>query len=65
VCELVVPITKLLQKSSKFQCSDECEVGFQELKKILASSPVLALPEGSEGFMTYSDMSIKRNWDES
>jgi len=57
--KLAMPITRLLQKSNKFEWSDECEINFQELKKRLASAPVLALPKGNEGFVIFSDASRK------
>ncbi|XP_075112299.1 uncharacterized protein LOC142182177 [Nicotiana tabacum] len=42
---------------TKFQWSDACERSFHELKKRLTSAPVLALPEGSEGYVVYCDAS--------
>ena len=43
------PLTKLTQKSAKFQWNDACERSFQELKDRLTSAPVLTLPEGPDG----------------
>jgi len=37
----------------------ECEDSFQELKRLLVFSPILAIPEGNEGFVIYSDASKK------
>ncbi|KAH0694961.1 hypothetical protein KY285_022058 [Solanum tuberosum] len=41
------PLTKLTQKTVKFQWSEACEKNFQELKKRLITAPVLTLPEDS------------------
>jgi len=57
--KLTLPITKLLRKTTKFEWTPECEDSFQELKKHLASTPILAIPEGNEGFVIYSDASKK------
>ncbi|WMV45576.1 hypothetical protein MTR67_038961, partial [Solanum verrucosum] len=36
---------------------DECERSFQELRNKLTSTPVLVLPEGTEGYAVYCDAS--------
>ena len=54
---LSAPLTKLTQKAAKFQWTEACEHSFQELKDRLTSAPVLALPEGSEGYAVYCDAS--------
>ncbi|XP_073064159.1 uncharacterized mitochondrial protein AtMg00860-like [Primulina eburnea] len=41
---IAIPLTKLTQKNSKFQWSEECEQSFETLKKKLTSTPVLVLP---------------------
>ncbi|GAV73625.1 hypothetical protein CFOL_v3_17108, partial [Cephalotus follicularis] len=53
------PLTQLTQKNSSFVWDDSCEASFQELKSRLISAPVLALPEGNEGFTVYTDASGK------
>ncbi|XP_060212021.1 uncharacterized protein LOC132639598 [Lycium barbarum] len=53
---LSTPLMKLTQKTAKFQWNDACKWIFQELKDRLTSAPVLALPEGSEG---YGDPDLK------
>nr|XP_009781375.1 PREDICTED: uncharacterized protein LOC104230309 [Nicotiana sylvestris] len=50
-------LTKLTQKAVKFQWSDACEKSFQELKSRLTSTPILTLPEGTEGFVVYCNSS--------
>ncbi|GJS38109.1 putative nucleotidyltransferase, ribonuclease H [Tanacetum coccineum] len=52
-------MTKLTQKSVKFDCGDKQEAAFQLLKQKLCSAPILALPEGSEDFIAYCDASKK------
>ncbi|XP_070002479.1 uncharacterized protein [Nicotiana sylvestris] len=54
---LVYPLTKLTQKVVKFQWSDACERSFKELKSRLTTTPVLTLPEATEGFVMYCDAS--------
>lgn len=51
------PLTKLTQKSAKFQWSDACERSFQLLKERLTSAPVLTLLEGPNGYIVYCDAS--------
>ena len=51
------PLTKLTHKASKFQWNDACERSFQDLKNKLTSTPILVLPEGTEGYEVYCDAS--------
>ncbi|GKD35841.1 putative reverse transcriptase domain-containing protein [Tanacetum coccineum] len=44
-------MTKLTQKSVKFDWGEKAEAAFQLLKQKLCSAPILALPEGSENFV--------------
>ncbi|GKE09217.1 putative reverse transcriptase domain-containing protein [Tanacetum coccineum] len=52
-------MTKLTQKSVKFDWTEKAETAFQLLKQKLCSTPILALPEGSENFVVYYDASHK------
>nr|GEV20048.1 hypothetical protein [Tanacetum cinerariifolium] len=52
-------MTKLTQKTVKFDWSDKEEAAFQLIKQKLCSAPILALPEESEDFVIYCDASIK------
>ncbi|GKC35778.1 putative reverse transcriptase domain-containing protein [Tanacetum coccineum] len=52
-------MTKLTQKKVKFDWGDKQEAAFQLLKQKLCSTPILALPEGSEDFIVYCDDSKK------
>nr|GEW70768.1 hypothetical protein [Tanacetum cinerariifolium] len=53
------PMTKLAQKSMKFDWGEKEEAVFQFLKQKLCSATILALPEGSENFVVYCDASHK------
>ncbi|GKA24563.1 putative reverse transcriptase domain-containing protein [Tanacetum coccineum] len=52
-------MTKVTQKSVKFNWGEKEETTFQTLKQKLCSAPILALPEGSENFIVYCDASHK------
>ena len=56
---IALPLTKLLRKGVKYSWNEEQEKSFEELKKRLVSSPILALPSGSGGYQVYSDTSKK------
>nr|GEU61664.1 putative reverse transcriptase domain-containing protein [Tanacetum cinerariifolium] len=45
------PMTKLTEKSMKFDWGEKAEAAFQLLKQKLCSAPILALPVGSENFV--------------
>ncbi|GJS19589.1 putative reverse transcriptase domain-containing protein [Tanacetum coccineum] len=53
------PMTKLTQKSVKFDWTEKAKTAFQLLTHKLCSASILALPEGSENFMVYCDASRK------
>ncbi|GJW66712.1 putative reverse transcriptase domain-containing protein [Tanacetum coccineum] len=57
--KIAKPMTKLTQKSVKFDCGEMEEASFQTLKQKLCSAPILALPEGSENSVVYYDASHK------
>jgi hypothetical protein len=57
--KLLGPLTTLTKKNTCFVWTDKCEHSFQELKKRLATSSVLALPTESSNFVVYSDASKK------
>nr|GEX16410.1 retrotransposable element Tf2 [Tanacetum cinerariifolium]GEX16422.1 retrotransposable element Tf2 [Tanacetum cinerariifolium] len=50
-------MTKLTQKSVKFEWTEKAKTAFQLLKQKLCSAPILALPEGSD--VVYYDASHK------
>ncbi|GJW52485.1 putative reverse transcriptase domain-containing protein [Tanacetum coccineum] len=51
------PLTLLTQKNKKFKWGDEQEITFQTLEDMLCDAPILALPEGTNGFVVYCDTS--------
>ena len=55
--KIATPLTKLTRKDVKYDCVDACQKSFDELKGRLTSAPVLALPNGRDGFVVYSDAS--------
>ncbi|GJT46097.1 putative reverse transcriptase domain-containing protein [Tanacetum coccineum] len=57
--KIAKPMTKLTQKSVKFNWSEKEEIVFQTLKQKLYGAPILALPEGSENFIVCCDASHK------
>ena len=54
---IAAPLTKLTRKDVKYDWVDACQQSFEELKSRLTSAPVLALPNGRDGFVVYSDAS--------
>ena len=54
---IVSPLTTLTQKCKKFEWSEACKKSFQLLKDSFTSALVLTLPEGTKGFVMYSDAS--------
>ncbi|GKB28726.1 putative reverse transcriptase domain-containing protein [Tanacetum coccineum] len=48
-------MTKLTQKSVKFEWGDKEEEAFQLLKHKLCNAPILAFPEGIKNFVVYYD----------
>ena len=55
--KIASPLTKLTRKDVKYDWVDACQQSFEELKGRLTSAPVLALPNGRDGFVVYSDAS--------
>ncbi|GJT43742.1 putative reverse transcriptase domain-containing protein, partial [Tanacetum coccineum] len=53
------PMTKLTQKSVKFDWGEKVEAAFQLLKQKLYSAPILTLLEESKNFVVYCDASHK------
>ncbi|WVZ89138.1 hypothetical protein U9M48_035583 [Paspalum notatum var. saurae] len=55
--KIAKPMTSLTKKNVKFIWSPKCEEGFQELKKLLMTAPVLAQPNVTKPFDVYCDAS--------
>nr|GEV40318.1 putative reverse transcriptase domain-containing protein [Tanacetum cinerariifolium] len=53
------PLTKLTQKNKPYMWGDDEEEAFQIMKLKLYSASILSLPEGSEDFVVYCDVSLK------
>ena len=47
----------MLHKNTKYEWTVDCQKSFDELKRKLTTTPVLALPNGMGGFEVYSDAS--------
>ncbi|KAA0037766.1 putative polyprotein [Cucumis melo var. makuwa] len=54
---LAFPLTTLTRKNVKFEWSNKCEQSFQELKKRLVTTPILALPVTGKDYVIYCDAS--------
>jgi len=52
-----MPLTQLSKKGQKFEWTEKYETSFQELKKRLTTSPVLALPNPNGHFVVFCDAS--------
>nr|GEZ18342.1 putative reverse transcriptase domain-containing protein [Tanacetum cinerariifolium] len=57
--KIAKPMTKLMQKSVKFNWGEKEESAFQQLKQKLCSASILASPKASKNFMIYCDASHK------
>ncbi|GKB67398.1 putative reverse transcriptase domain-containing protein [Tanacetum coccineum] len=57
--KIAKPVTKLTQKSVKYEWGEKEEAAFQLLKQKLCSAPIISLPKGSENFVVYYDASHK------
>ena len=55
--KVATPFTNLTRKVTKYESTEQCEEVFEEMKKRLASSPILPLPTTDRDFAVYSDAS--------
>ncbi|WVZ51710.1 hypothetical protein U9M48_002825 [Paspalum notatum var. saurae] len=55
--KIAKPMTSLTKKNARFTWGSNCEEGFQTLKKLLTSAPVLAQPDIIKPFDVYCDAS--------
>ncbi|WMV57879.1 hypothetical protein MTR67_051264, partial [Solanum verrucosum] len=51
-----IALTKLTQKTTKFQWFEACEKIFQELKTRLTTTLILILPESTQGFVIHPEL---------
>jgi len=54
---IAMPLTQLTKKGEIFKWTKKCENSFQELKKRLTTSPILALPNPNGHFVEFCDAS--------
>ncbi|KAA0044984.1 retrotransposon protein, putative, Ty3-gypsy subclass [Cucumis melo var. makuwa] len=54
---LVLPLIALTRKNAKFEWLDKCKQSFQELKKRLVTTSIMALPVIGKDYVTYCDAS--------
>ncbi|TYK07721.1 retrotransposon protein, putative, Ty3-gypsy subclass [Cucumis melo var. makuwa] len=54
---LALPLTALTRKNANFEWSEKCEQSFQELKKRLVTSLILALPVTGKDYVIYCNAS--------
>ena len=55
--QVATPLTDMLRKDAKFDWTTDCQVAFERLKGMLASSPVLAAPNFDKQFVLMVDAS--------
>jgi hypothetical protein len=55
--KIAKPMISLLQKDHKFVWTEECEVAFYTLQKLLTTAPVLAQPDIEKSFDVFYDAS--------
>lgn len=51
--EKALPLYRLLRKANKFVWTEEADVAFEELKRVLSLAPVLAAPRSREPMLLY------------
>ena len=51
------PLFALMKKDTVYEWTPQCQIVFEELKKLLTSSPILAFPDFSKGFLLATDAS--------
>ncbi|KAJ9538003.1 hypothetical protein OSB04_030736 [Centaurea solstitialis] len=54
---IAIPLTALTKKNIEFKWDKDQEEAFTTLKERLCSAPILALPDGTEGMVVFSDAS--------
>jgi hypothetical protein len=55
--KIAKPMTRLLEKGSKFVWTPECQASFEDLKKRLTTAPILVMPNVQKSFSVYCDAS--------
>ena len=57
--KIAKPMTQLLCKGKRYSWSSACQSAFDELKKKLASAPILAPPDETQPFQVFGDASLQ------
>jgi hypothetical protein len=57
--KITKPMASLLQKDHKFAWTEECEVAFRTLRKLLTTAPILVQPDIENSFDVFCDASKK------
>ncbi len=60
--DVAMPLTKLLNKKSKFCWDKHCEEAFVEIKKMLVSAPVLRMPDYEKKHLYCMWMPVRMVW---
>ncbi|WVZ93098.1 hypothetical protein U9M48_039107 [Paspalum notatum var. saurae] len=55
--KIAQPLSKLLAKGTTFEWTNKCQFSFEELKKLLTTTPVLIMPDVQKPFIVYCDAS--------
>ena len=55
--KIAKPITTLQRKGIRYEWTNECDVAFAELKRLLTSAPILRVPDMDKDFMVCTDAS--------
>ena len=56
---IAMATTQLLQIDKKIMWDDKCEASLTEFKTRLTTTPIFTLPSDMEGFIIYSNVSLK------
>ena len=54
----VAPMTRLVQKNVRFECSEKCQASFEKLKAFLTEASVLTQPTYGKEYVIFSDASL-------
>ena len=55
---ILVPLTHLTKNNTPFVWSVDCQSAFQQVKALLSTAPVLAMPDPKKRYTVYTDASI-------
>ncbi len=55
--QITKPLNQLAEFQTTFQCTNECQQAFEDLKKKLCSPPILAFPDPKKQFILDTDAS--------